>query len=42
MHGEHLAFLNSKGKPAALFLMENVQSWNVINDGAREGRDNRA
>jgi hypothetical protein len=37
VHGEHLAFLNSEGKLAALFLMENVKSWNVINDGMPEG-----
>jgi hypothetical protein len=33
MHGEHLVFLNSEGKLAALFLMEIVESWNVLNDG---------
>lgn len=35
-HGEHLVFLNSDGKLAALFLMEMVESWNVINDGGTE------
>jgi hypothetical protein len=34
IHGEHLVFLNSEGKLAALFLMEIVESWNEINDGA--------
>jgi hypothetical protein len=33
VHGEHLAFLNSEGELAALFLMEIVESWNVLNDG---------
>jgi hypothetical protein len=35
MYGEHLVFLNSDGKLAALFLMEIVESWNVLNDGER-------
>jgi hypothetical protein len=26
-HGEHIVLLNSKGKLAALFLMEIVESW---------------
>ncbi len=30
IHGEHLALLNSNGKLVALFLMEEVQSWNVL------------
>jgi len=30
VRGEHLVFLNSKGQLAALFLMEIVQSWNVL------------
>jgi hypothetical protein len=30
VHGEHLVFLNAEGKLAALFMMEIVQSWNVI------------
>jgi hypothetical protein len=30
IHGEHLVFLNAEGKLAALFLMEIVQSWNVL------------
>jgi hypothetical protein len=30
MHGEHLAFLTAKGKLAALFLFEFVESWNEI------------
>jgi hypothetical protein len=33
IHGEHLVFLNSEGKLAALFLMEIVESWNEINRG---------
>jgi hypothetical protein len=39
VHGEHLAFLNSAGRLAALFLLENVKSWNVINDGAKLGTE---
>jgi hypothetical protein len=27
VHGEHIVLLNSKGKPAALFLAEVVESW---------------
>jgi hypothetical protein len=34
IHGDHLVFLNSEGKLAALFLLEIVESWNEINDGA--------
>ena len=30
IHGEHLALLNSDGRLVALFLMEEVQSWNVL------------
>jgi|HubBroStandDraft_1064217.scaffolds.fasta_scaffold2573629_1 hypothetical protein len=30
IHDEHLALLNSKGKLAALFLMEIVESWSVL------------
>jgi hypothetical protein len=30
VHGEHLAFLTTDGKLAALFLLDIVQSWNVI------------
>jgi hypothetical protein len=33
MHGEHLAFLTAKGKLAALFLLEAVESWNEIVSG---------
>jgi hypothetical protein len=29
-YGEHLMFLDSEGKVAALFLMEIVESWNEI------------
>jgi hypothetical protein len=32
IHGEHLVFVDSEGKLAALFLMELVQSWNVLSD----------
>jgi hypothetical protein len=32
MHGEHLVFVDTEGKLAALFLMELVQSWNVVED----------
>jgi hypothetical protein len=30
IHGEHLAFLTAKGKLAALFLLDLVESWNEI------------
>ena len=30
LHGEHLAFLTDKGRLAALFLFETVESWNEI------------
>ena len=30
MHGEHLVFLTAKGKLAALFLLDVVESWNEI------------
>ena len=30
VHGEHLTFLNSDGKLAALFLLEVVERWNEI------------
>lgn len=30
IHGEHLVFLNAEGKLAALFMVEIVQSWNVL------------
>jgi hypothetical protein len=33
MHGEHLAFLTAKGKLAALFVLETVESWNEIVSG---------
>jgi hypothetical protein len=29
-HGEHVAFLTAEGKLAALFLLDMVQSWNVL------------
>jgi hypothetical protein len=29
-HGEHLIFLSSNGKLAALFLMEIVESWSEL------------
>jgi hypothetical protein len=29
VHGEHLVLLNSKGKLAAMFLLEIVESWSV-------------
>jgi hypothetical protein len=32
INGEHLVFVDSEGKLAALFLMELVQSWNVLSD----------
>lgn len=30
MHGEHLVFLTAKGKLAAVFLLDLVESWNEI------------
>ena len=30
IHGEHVALLNSRGKLAALFLIEIVESWSVL------------
>jgi hypothetical protein len=30
IHGEHLVFVDSEGKPAALFLLEIVETWNEI------------
>jgi hypothetical protein len=30
IHGEHIALLNSKGKLAALFLTEVVESWSEL------------
>jgi hypothetical protein len=30
IHGEHLVFVDSEGRLAALFLMELVQRWNVV------------
>ena len=32
IRGEHLLFVDSEGRLAALFLMELVQSWNVVSD----------
>jgi hypothetical protein len=32
IQGEHLAFVDSRGKLAALFLMELVESWNELQD----------
>jgi hypothetical protein len=29
-HGDYIALLDSKGKLAALFLMEMVESWSVL------------
>jgi hypothetical protein len=34
IHGEHIALLNSKGKLAALFLVEIVESWSVLGNPA--------
>jgi hypothetical protein len=33
MHREHLVFFSLDVKLAALFLMEIVESWTVLNDG---------
>jgi hypothetical protein len=30
IHGENLVFFNAEGELAAMFLMEIVQSWNVL------------
>ncbi len=30
IHGEHIALLNSKGKLAALFLTEVIESWSEL------------
>jgi hypothetical protein len=30
IYGEHLAFLNSKGELAALFLLEAVEDWSEL------------
>jgi hypothetical protein len=32
--GEYIALLNSKGKLAALFLMEMVESWTILGNTA--------
>jgi hypothetical protein len=33
-HGEYIALFDSKGKLAALFLMEMVESWSVLGNPA--------
>ena len=33
IHGEHLVFLDSTGKLAALFLLEIVESWSEMPNG---------
>ena len=33
IHGENLVFFNAEGELAAMFLMEIVQSWNVLPRG---------
>jgi hypothetical protein len=30
VRGEHLAFINTEGRLAALFLIDTIQSWNVL------------
>ena len=35
IHGEHLVFLKAKGKLAALFLFEIVESWSEIETAVR-------
>jgi len=37
MHGKHLAFVNSAGRLAGLFLLENVKSWDALNEEASNG-----
>jgi hypothetical protein len=32
IYGEHVAFLNSKGELAALFLLEIVEAWSEISE----------
>jgi hypothetical protein len=39
IHAEHIALLDSKGKLAALFLMEAVESWSEV--AGRGGGCNR-
>jgi hypothetical protein len=34
IHGEHIALLDSKGKVAALFMVEMVESWSVLGNPA--------
>jgi hypothetical protein len=41
IHGDHLVFLNSEGKLAALFLMEMVESWTVISGKEKNGTARR-
>jgi hypothetical protein len=36
IHGEHIALLNSKGKLAALFLTEVIESWSELPLRARQ------
>ena len=38
VHGDHLAFLTEKGKLAALFLLDVVESWNEIGSAPSTGR----
>ena len=38
VHGEHLAFLTDKGKLAALFLLDVVESWNEIGPARKASR----
>jgi hypothetical protein len=37
IHGEHIVLLDTKGKLAALFLMEIVESWSVLGIPAGAG-----
>jgi hypothetical protein len=30
VRGEHLAFINTEGKLEALFLIDSIQSWNLL------------
>jgi hypothetical protein len=32
IYGEHLAFVNSKGELAALFLLEAVEDWSELSE----------
>jgi hypothetical protein len=39
VHGKYIAFVNSEARLTRLFLLENVKSWNALNDGAPNIQD---